>query len=376
MAGVRLLSSRAPLLGPFGGFRRGALSLRVPLARGRHDLTAGAARAGASVVSLRHPLQEAHSVLATQRVEGARHRQLHTSQPLYFGEEVVREPPARPVGPLRSLTRAVRRQAVPMRKEEDQGPTKIGRMVYTFEVGVRALHFYLLLECHSHLRVSAQVAVSKLFPAGFGWQLSSCYAEETFGLGANDTGFFFVTGFGDFCGVFAGHFSYYTAKKFLYDPSIQWGEQAHVALWLATAAFMSGGMWQPFVNFFQAVSGEGNHFNGHLMATSVCCGTMFYTGLRLGRYFLSPVLTAIPAADYGNLRADAQLSVAIGGATACFVGTDVSYGDGNWLRPLIGVEDGMGDLHGSILAGTSTALGFTAVQIVQNAVRPISRSLP
>jgi len=219
--------------------------------------------------------------------------------------------------------------------------------------------------------------VSKLFPAGFGWQLSSCYAEETFGLGANDTGFFFVTGFGDFCGVFAGHFSYYTAKKFLYDPSIQWGEQAHVALWLATAAFMSGGMWQPFVNFFQAVSGEGNHFNGHLMATTVCCGTMFYTGLRLGRYFLSPVLTAIPAADYGNLRADAQLSVAIGGSTAYFVGTDVSYGDGNWLRPLIGVEDGMGDLHGSILAGTSTALGFTSVQIVQNAVRPLSPgSLP
>ena len=63
--------------------------------------------------------------------------------------------------------------------------------------------------------------------------------------------------------------------------------------------------------FFQAVSGEGKHFNGHLMATTVCCGTMFYTGLRLGRYFLSPVLTAIPAADYGNLRADAQLSVLI-----------------------------------------------------------------
>ena len=213
------------------------------------------------------------------------------------------------------------------------------------------------------------MAVSKLFPAGFGWQYSSGIAEDTFGLEANDYGFFIVTGLGDFCGVFAGHFSYYLAKKILYDRSIVVGEQAHVALWLAAAAFASGGMWQPFVNFFQACSGEGNHFNTHLMATMACCGTMFYTGLRVGRYFLSPVLTGIPACDYNNLRADAQLSVAIGGATACFVGTDVSYGDGNWLRPLVGVEDSFGTIHGCVLAGTSTALGFTTVQIAENIVR-------
>ncbi len=216
------------------------------------------------------------------------------------------------------------------------------------------------------------MAVSKLFPAGFGWQYSSGIAEDTFGLEANDYGFFLVTGLGDFCGVFAGHFSYYLGKKILYDRSIVVGEQAHVALWLAAAAFASGGMWQPFVNFFQACSGEGNHFNTHLMATMVGCGTMFYTGLRVGRYFLSPVLTGIPACDYNNLRADAQLSVAIGGATACFVGTDVSYGDGNWLRPLVGVEDSFGTIHGCVLAGTSTALGFTTVQIAENIVRAAS----
>lgn len=147
------------------------------------------------------------------------------------------------------------------------------------------------------------------------------------------------------------------------------GEQGHVALWLAAAAAASGGAWQPFVNFFQACSGEGNHFNSHVMAVVGCCGTMFYGGLRLGRYFFSPVLTGIPRADYNNLRADAQLAVAIGGATGCFVGTDVSYGDANWLRPLIGVEDGMGNIHGCVLAGTSTALGFTAVQIAENIVR-------
>ena len=81
----------------------------------------------------------------------------------------------------------------------------------------------------------------------------------------------------------------------------------------------------------------------------------------------------VPVGNYENLKADAQLSVAIGGATGCFVGTDVSYGDANWLRPLIGVEDGMGAVHGSILAGTSTALGFTAVQTVQNIGYPMGR---
>jgi hypothetical protein len=266
------------------------------------------------------------------------------------------------------------------RKKVEEQPTKIGRMVYTIEVLLLPLGLAPPPSCANcrlraltplRVRLLAQVAVSKLFPAGFGWQYSSGIAEDTFGLGANDYGFFAVTGFGDMCGVFAGHFTYYTGKKILYDRSIVVGEQAHVALWLGAAAFMSGGAWQPFVNFFQACSGEGNHFNSHLMAVTACCGTMFYTGLRMGRYFFSPVLTGIPACDYNNLRADAQLSVAIGGATACFVGTDVSYGDGNWLRPLVGIEEEFATMHGCVLAGTSTALGFTAVQIAENIVRTV-----
>lgn len=277
------------------------------------------------MVALNRSLEQAHGLLHRQRLDGHRHH-LHTTSPLYADDNKVAK----------------------SRKKVEEQPTKIGRMVYTIEV-----------------------AVSKLFPAGFGWQYSSGIAEDTFGLGANDYGFFAVTGFGDMCGVFAGHFTYYTGKKILYDRSIVVGEQAHVALWLGAAAFMSGGAWQPFVNFFQACSGEGNHFNSHLMAVTACCGTMFYTGLRMGRYFFSPVLTGIPACDYNNLRADAQLSVAIGGATACFVGTDVSYGDGNWLRPLVGIEEEFATMHGCVLAGTSTALGFTAVQIAENIAYPM-----
>ena len=158
-------------------------------------------------------------------------------------------------------------------EEEAAEPVRLGRFVYTFEV-----------------------AVSKLFPAGFGWQMSSCYAESIWKLGDTDLGFFVVTGMGDFCGVFVGHFTYYTLKKYLYDPSIQIGANAHVALWLATAAGCSGGMWQPFVNFFQS-TGIDLGFNSACMATMVCCGSMFYVGLRGGRYFFSPVLQGVPVSS-------------------------------------------------------------------------------
>ena len=228
---------------------------------------------------------------------------------------------------------------------------------------------------------------------------------------------------------------------------------SQIATWLASAAFCSGAMWQPFVNFFQS-AGVDFSFNTAMVATMVGCGSMFFIGLRfgryapptprpghsadsvndltgtcyeeergarardsndnwgrrLGRYFMAPVTTGIPPCDYYNLKADAQvqpafgahmkrmqtqaqgggahggeraegraalwtctrspcscclrrrrrlaagisllfellttsiaaqLSVAIGGATACFVGTDISYSDpsttygdtdANWLR--------------------------------------------
>ena len=66
--------------------------------------------------------------------------------------------------------------------------------------------------------------------------------------------------------------------------------------------------------------------------------------------------------DSGNFATDAYLSMAIGGASSFFVGTDVAYlgGEGNFLRPVVGVEDFDSDLLGVAKAGTSTALGFVA----------------
>jgi hypothetical protein len=68
------------------------------------------------------------------------------------------------------------------------------------------------------------------------------------------------------------------------------------------------------------------------------------------------------------------LSVAIGGATACFVGTDVSFGAANFLMPVFGVDAGVSTLQACSIAGMSTATGFVAVQAVQNVAVPTGKN--
>ena len=100
------------------------------------------------------------------------------------------------------------------------------------------------------------------------------------------------------------------------------------------------------------------------------CGTAFFGGLRLFRVLYSPILEGVEESNYENPKNDFALSVSIGAATACFVGTDVSYGADNWLRPVVGIEDSFSVPLGMCLAGSSTALGFFGLQTVQNVVVP------
>lgn len=61
--------------------------------------------------------------------------------------------------------------------------------------------------------VTAEVTVSKIFPAGFGWQTSSIIAENTFGFAPDSINFALTTGVGDALGVLGGHCLYYSAKR-------------------------------------------------------------------------------------------------------------------------------------------------------------------
>lgn len=219
--------------------------------------------------------------------------------------------------------------------------------------------------------VTAEVAISKIFPAGFGWQ-GGCIIAEALGYGSTDVPLFLITGLGDAAGVGIGHYIYYAIKNALgYKQDMQ--SVGHTSVLLSTACIFSGTAWQPIVNFLHDTAHLG--FNSVAFGAFAGCGVAFFTGLRFGRSFWSPMLSKIEPNNYGNLKADALLGAAVGGATGAFVGTDVSFVTGtetanpideNWLRPVVGIEEGTSQIQAMSTAGTSTAIGFTAVQTVQN----------
>lgn len=187
-------------------------------------------------------------------------------------------------------------------------------------------------------------------------------------MDAANMDFALVTGVGDGIGVAVGHTAYMAGKKALTgNQDIDMTAQAQTGIFLGSAAVCSGGVWQPFVNTLQAA---GLGFNTSLILTTGCGTLAFFSGLRLFRAVYSPIFAGVEEANYANLKADAALGFAVGGAAGCFVGTDVSYAAANWLRPLVGVEETVSSTTASILAGSSTALGFTVIQMGENIVYP------
>jgi len=220
--------------------------------------------------------------------------------------------------------------------------------------------------------VTAEVTVSKIFPAGLGWQSASLWADHTMGYASDSASFALTTGLGDALGVLAGHCLYYTLKKSTgVDPHINLTREWHTGVLLGSAAFMSGTAWQPLVN---ALQGANLTFASVLAGTWVGCGVAFYTGLRVARTVLSARLPHIAPPTYENSQTDAALSVAIGGATGCFVGTDAAYlPEQNFLLGAVGILDTTPDVTGCLLAGTSTSLGFCAAQSTLNMVYPAGK---
>jgi len=216
--------------------------------------------------------------------------------------------------------------------------------------------------------VTAEVTVSKIFPAGFGWQTSSIIAENQFGFAPDTINFALTTGVGDAIGVIGGHCLYYSAKKAFVDKSINMDSEFQNGVLLGSAAFCSGTAWQPLVD---ALQGANLSFGGVFAGTWVGCGMAFYAGLRAGRTILSGFMAHIEEPTYENSKADSSLSCVIGGATGFFVGTDAAYlPNQNFLINIVGISDGTPDLVGCGIAGSSTALGFFTSQSVFNVIYP------
>uniref|UniRef100_A0A448ZS93 Uncharacterized protein n=1 Tax=Pseudo-nitzschia multistriata TaxID=183589 RepID=A0A448ZS93_9STRA len=221
----------------------------------------------------------------------------------------------------------------------------------------------------SRFLTTAEVTVSKIFPAGFGWQTSSIIAENNFGFAPDTMNFALTTGLGDALGVVGGHCLYYGAKKAITkNDSINMESEVQTGLLLGSAAFCSGTAWQPLVD---ALQGANCSFGGVFAGTWAGCGLAFYAGLRAGRTILSGFMTHIEEPTYDNSKNDASLSCVIGGATGFFVGTDAAYlPDQNFLINFVGITDGTPDLVGCAIAGTSTSMGFFTSQSVFNVIYP------
>jgi len=207
--------------------------------------------------------------------------------------------------------------------------------------------------------LTGEITVSKLFPAGFGWQAASVAASWS-GFGATDVALWLATGVGDALGVFLGHMIYMIIKKSIFTSKKSLFDEFGIATWLGTAAFCSGTLWQPSVNFF---GGLGLAFPSVALLTALVCASAFCVGLRLGRRLYTGL--GIEKPHYRNFTEDAGLSLAIGGASGMFVGTDVTIPK-NPFDSFVGVYPDMDPLTGCFKAGTSTAVGFAFFHSIQN----------
>lgn len=298
-----------------------------------------------------------HRMLASAKANGAlaRHVRLMSSSS-------VRPPSSSGPSPSQQRKEERRKFHSTSKRQADAATAKEGAPVAAAETGGLMSRFI----------VTAEVTVSKIFPAGFGWQSSSIIAENNFGYSPETMSFAMTTGVGDGIGVLGGHVAYYAAKKAVVDSSIDMSKELHTGILLASAAFCSGTAWQPLVNAFQ---GAGLSFNEVFFGTWAGCGLAFYGGLRVGRTLLSGPFEHIHEPTYENSKTDASLSVAIGGATGFFVGTDAAYlPEQNFLIKAVGIQDGTPDLLGCAIAGSSTSLGFLSAQSGMNIIFPAKKS--
>jgi hypothetical protein len=210
---------------------------------------------------------------------------------------------------------------------------------------------------------TADIAVSKLFPGGFMWQAGSVVAVNA-GFQSTDVAFALATGVGDCIGVSVGHVLFTAIKSIFTGQSV--AKEIPVGVWLGSAAFWSGTLWQPAVNL---CAGFGWSFPAVFLGVGAICCAAFFVGLRGGRVLYRGI--GITGNNSHNFGEDVGLSVAIGGAAGMFCATDITIPKNAW-DVYFGVTPSMTPVEGCMRAGASTALGFSIAQILQNTRAPDS----
>lgn len=213
-----------------------------------------------------------------------------------------------------------------------------------------------------------EVIVAKMWLAGFMWQSIATLS----GLSPTTFQFAITAGVGEAIGVWFGNCFYDIFKKMMYDDSINIMESVQTGILLATATACSGTAWQPIVNTLQKLDLS---FYEVFWITGVACTFCFNFGLRVARTLFSERLSYIEESTYENGKMDMSLSIAIGAATAFFVGTDTGNytPEENFLYYVVGMTEDMSPLGAAYYAGCSTVLGFFVAQSVFNVIYPYGK---
>jgi len=204
-----------------------------------------------------------------------------------------------------------------------------------------------------------EVMISRVFPAGAGWQLASIMASNA-GVATNSLLFCSLLGFGNFFGVIVGHMLWEGLKKVV-RGDVDLSREFQVASLLGGAAFFSGLSWQVAMNIFKAV-GVGLYQS--FTSVGIVCTMAFFLGMRLMRQNLSPIMSAVDKNSFVNVRSDIGLSIAIGGATAGLVFTDAFLGASPFLA-FLEMKTAVSPLVSVLFGGLASSLGFLATTAVQ-----------
>jgi hypothetical protein len=211
------------------------------------------------------------------------------------------------------------------------------------------------------LLMTAAVAVTKIFLGGFCWQAGSLATRQP----STSVVYALAAGAGDAAGTFIGNALLIACLSCL-NGWPGWRHLITSGLVVSTGSLFSGTIWQPLVNRFSRL---GLTFNAGMLCTGSICGAVFFIGITAAAFASLRLAGTAFHRPWSDIVKDASLSVAVCGATACFVGTDMSW-HGNWLQRLVGERDHSSPSLDCVKAGFSTLIGFGAIQILLVALVP------
>ena len=201
-----------------------------------------------------------------------------------------------------------------------------------------------------------QVAATKIFLSGVGWQAAAFASHQS----CMTFAFWAAAGAGDAAGAFMGNALLLSFLAYWHGrPACIHIVQSGVIV--SVGSLLSGSAWQPLVNYFY---GTGLSFSVGMVLVGIAFGTCFFVGITIAALCLTRCSRL-----KRNLAKDVTLSLSVAGATAAFVGTDASW-HGNWLQPLVGERDGDSGVRDCLKAGASVVLGFCVLQLVLIAFLP------